>query len=245
MSAPSLLSNMQDSFSDTLRLPLIDHAGALLDQNLSKGLGAYHRQYWMRLFTVLQGQFPLLSKLVGAKSFNVLVQGYLLEHAPSHRDLGEIPLRLLDYGESRLDEREREALQIDFAFWRCFRAPEDEALRVESDAIAQLAGQRLTPRASVAIVREHWNLMEVRAEAGAMMPTRLVEPVPWVVYRGTESIRFERLAPFEAKLLEWMAEMSLSEALARVQEDTGEEALAKSVGTWLGRAVSREHWRAR
>lgn len=245
MSVPSLLSAVQDSFSKALRLPIVDQNGAMLEQNLSKGLDAYHRQYWMRLFTVLQGQFPLLSKLIGARPFNVLVQGYLLEHAPSHRDLGEVPRRFLSYGESRLGEREREALQIDFAFWRCFRAPEDEALRIESDAIANLAGQRLAPRASVAIVHEHWNLMEVRAAACETLPRALAAPAAWVVYRSTESIRFERLAPFEAMLLESMDQMSLSCALAHVQEVAGAEVLAKSVGTWLKRAVSREHWRAR
>ncbi len=245
MTVPATLLALQDSFTQTIREPLIDDSATILGRDLSRGMTAYHRQYWMRLFTVLQGQFPLLCALIGAAPFNVLAQDYLLAHPPAHRDLGEIPMSFCEFAASELAERERTGLEIDYAFWHCFRAPVDEPLQVEASEIGGLATQTLEPRASVRIVWEAWNLMEVRARDEDIDLVKLAEPAAWVVYRAESSIRFERLATMEAKVLTWMAKEPLGGALARAQEQMDAARLAENVGAWLARAVSRNHWRAR
>ncbi len=237
------LLSMQQRFSTVLRSPLVDDAGQLLPSELSVGMTAYHRQYWMRLFTVLQGQLPLLCLVRGATDFNVFAQEYLLAHAPTHRDLGELPREIIGFAESRLSDRERGALAIDWSFWRSFGAVEDEPLAVDAGDLASLAGKRLVSRSSVCVVWEGWSFMEARAQNDLGKLARLEKPAAWVVYRGERSVRFERLEPTEAKLLQWMEAMPLAEALTKAQLHMPPEELVQRVGGWLERAVRRKHWK--
>jgi Putative DNA-binding domain len=87
-SSPGWLLELQASFGDMLRTPLDRSTGSLRandaaypaplmraarparDQSGGERLAAYNRQYWFRLFTVLQRAFPLTSRLIGFWHFN-------------------------------------------------------------------------------------------------------------------------------------------------------------------------------
>src|SRR4051812_20796298 len=81
--SPAWLLELQATFGDVLRTPLSSATGtfcadtaaypaALLARVTSRAeisqaerLAVYHRQYWFRLFTLLQGAFPLTANLIG------------------------------------------------------------------------------------------------------------------------------------------------------------------------------------
>lgn len=47
-------------------------------------IGLYNQQFWFRLFVVLQGRYPSLTRLFGYREFNcTLAEPYLLKHPPS------------------------------------------------------------------------------------------------------------------------------------------------------------------
>ena len=104
MSATSTLERFQRQFSAAIRTPLDRTSGTLaaapvqysaeLRAAVSAGavtaderIATYNRQYWFRLFTVLQNAYPLTTALVGAWAFNIVVEQYLLAHPPS----GHVP----------------------------------------------------------------------------------------------------------------------------------------------------------
>src|SRR6185436_18864497 len=53
----------------------------------SERLAVYNRQYWFRLFRVMQGCFPLTTRLLGHWTFNGHAGRFLLEHAPHGWDI--------------------------------------------------------------------------------------------------------------------------------------------------------------
>lgn len=100
---PSWLHDFQTSFSQVIKTPLVNLKNQLVVdpsiyecqsawvrpsnyQNLKgnssvelfrAGIGQYNRQYWMRIFTVLQKEIPLTCYLLGAWKFNQIVLNIL------------------------------------------------------------------------------------------------------------------------------------------------------------------------
>ncbi len=200
---PAWLDELQRGFSAVLRSPLSSDSGTFaedstgyptafldsLEESSSTSaarldrLALYHRQYWMRLFTVLQGHYPRFSWSVGYFHFNRLVALFLDEHAPSSFDIDEAGSGLGSFLKSELAERAQpqvgqaltplqhvlresqrdrrllvEALKLDTAERRVFCAVLAPTWTPSAGEIPRLPERRLQYAPGFAVVREHWDL---------------------------------------------------------------------------------------
>lgn len=283
--SPDWLLELQRQFGDLLRTPLERTGGALraateaYDARLVSGtvatpsltsaerLAIYHRQYWFRLFTVLQGLYPLTARLVGYWRFNELAERHLLEHPPRGFDLDvvgdgfpaslEQQLREVDSivtatGQSVDAAGVLEAARIDAGFHRVARAPVSEPLRPGPSDIARFSSSCLVLSPSVALLKEHFALCELRAsllEGPGDRPLPLGERLPaprhWLLARHATQLGLLALEPLEAELLHLLQAHPLPRALGLLEASASEPERAQLPGqaqAWLARSVRLGVW---
>ncbi len=281
--APAWLADLQARFGATIRTPLDRASGtlratpaaydaALVEQarggpktSGAERLAVYNRQYWFRLFGVLQTAFPLTTRLLGHWTFNDHASRFLLAHPPHGWDVG----RAADGFETFLDEETpgehvaagdrlvaREALveaaRIDAAFMRVLGAPEILPYRPSASDAPRLLDARLVPSPAAALVKESWPLLELRkqarddaTEAPVALPARLPEARWWAIVRRPEGLGHLPLEAREAELLDLLGRHTVRDALARLEaacpaEERGE--LPVKTQAWLARSVTLGFW---
>lgn len=273
--APAWLSELQARFGSVIRTPLDRSTGTLraavteYDQAAvrdaidgphtvaAERLAVYNRQYWFRLFTVLQRAFPLTVRLLGAWDFNGHASRFILAHPPHHWDLDHAPDGFAaSCIESLGDRADRDglvdAVTLDDAWRRLFRAPETKPFHPSADDAARLLDGRLVMSPAVAVVVERYPLLEARASLLAMrnltpvaLPERLTEPRWWALAREPGGVRHLPLEPGEGALLTLLCRYTVREALARLEAAcaASERAeLPSATQRWLARSVERGIW---
>jgi hypothetical protein len=104
----------------------------------------------------------------------------------------------------------------------------------------------------MAIVREHWPLLELRrrligdtAERRVPLPARLAQLHIWVLLRAPGGVGHLALEPMEGELMTLVQQHAVGEALARLEQscDEAERAeLPSKVQRWLARSVELGFW---
>jgi hypothetical protein len=216
---PEELAAMQEAFARSIRTPFSFETGrflrrkeayddaaaaAIAPRGESDGrdrLAVYNEQYWYRLLTVLQEDFPLLAAAMGYWRFNRLATAYLDRHPSRSPYLAGLPEAFGEFiraeagvyvdradGADRIDradkaegssaeaERMIQMAALDLAFHRAFHAPSPPVLdpsRLSPEALASLGERPLPLQPWLDVVREDWNLMENRI---ALAEGRLEKP---------------------------------------------------------------------
>lgn len=260
------LGELQRRFGGVLRAPLAAHGGELgpdptrypsgaCDDVLptpkltaAARLGIYQRQYWMRLLKVMQEQYPLTTRLLGASSFNQHAMRFLQACPPASHDLG----RSVEGFDGFLERESSapslvQAARIDAAYRLVFSAPEQPSWSLASADEATLAAGRLQLSAAVRCVEEHWPLLELRASSLASdadralaLPPRLPRAQHWLVFRTDRGVGHGRIAPAHARLFELLRQDSLGQALAKLQSEcpeTERERLPESIRDFFAAAT--------
>ena len=273
--APRWLGELQDRFGAVLRTPLDRSTGTLraaveafpleaIEDAVDGPRGAapqrlavYHRQYWFRLFGVMQTAFPLTARLFGHWRFNGVATGYLLAHAPRSWDIDRVPDGFAAYlrtaafeGPDR--EATLEAADLDAAWRALFRAPAVAPYHPSADDAARLLDARLVPSPATAVVVLRWPWLELKralasapGESVVAVPARLAEPRAWALLREPGGIRQILLEPREGALLQALGRGTVRTALAELEAmcSTEErEGLPARARQWLARSVERGMW---
>ena len=98
---PPYLLEMQSWFGECISRPrVIPRADSKITEGIDKWispgpqlsaeerLNIYHEQYWLRLLTILQKDYPTLLRLFSPNDFNRLIgESFLLQHPPDHWSL--------------------------------------------------------------------------------------------------------------------------------------------------------------
>jgi hypothetical protein len=274
-SAPDWLVELQARFGAVLRTPLDRSTGTLratvaayapaaLDdardgprRPAAERLAVYNRQYWFRLFGVMQTAFPLTARLLGYWRFNDYAARFLLAHPPRDWDLDRAPDGFEDsldgaLGTGDASDALREASRIDAAWRRLFHAPATAPFRPTAEDAARLLDARLVPSPAVAVVVERWPLLELKAAlAGApgelpvALPPRLPDARWWALVREPNGIRHVALDAREGELLALLRRHTVRDALARLEatcSDAERASLPVNAQRWLARGVARGVW---
>jgi hypothetical protein len=106
---PGWLAAFQAELGGVLRTPLSRETGQLRssaggfsaaieaeararpNRSAREALAIYNRQYWFRLFGVMHGAFPLTTRGLGAWTFNLHTERFLLAHPPGSWDIDGVP----------------------------------------------------------------------------------------------------------------------------------------------------------
>lgn len=268
MRTPAWLEDFQARFGEAIRTPLDRASGTLTatpaayDAELvastvrPERLAVYNRQYWFRLFDVLQAAFPLTARLLGFWEFNAHAARFLTANPPRGWDVDEAAdgfevFFLLEAPPTDRDDFDAlaEAVLIDGAWRTVRRAPEATPFRPSADDAARLPEARLVRSPAVAFVDERWPLLELRAKvsgaARTALPPRLPSARSWAIVRRDDGIARLPLEPREAELFALLARHTVSEALARLEAScTPDEqaTLPEKTRAWLARSVERGFW---
>jgi hypothetical protein len=223
-------------------------------------LAIYNRQYWFRLFGVLQGEFPLTARLLGFWTFNQVATAFLRANPPRHVDIARIadglPYFLQQHqlpDASRLSRAALlEAATIDAAFKRVFGAPAAPRIALDRVDPGRLAQARLRGAAAFAQVTEHWPMIALRqtlladaGEAPIRLPEALSRPRHWALFRTASGIGRLELSNKHARLLELLAERRIADALAQLEiECTPDEQrmLPEQAQRWLAQGINLGFW---
>jgi len=288
--SPAWLEELQARFGDMLRTPLERSSGslrakpdaypsALLEEalptpNLTSGerLAIYNRQYWFRLFTVLQRAYPLTARLLGYWRFNEHATHFLLARPPRHWSLDEIGAGFADFlaeaagnGNALVDDTRPdlepdallEAARIDLGYHQVFRAPPVARYEPSAADAGRLLQARLRMSPAVALLTEHWPLCELRRRAleapgeGALrLEPRLARPRHWLLGREGLKLGLVPLEPRELQLLMLLSRGTVEAALGELEEacrsaGTSQELveLPANIQKWLASSVQRGVWR--
>lgn len=95
-------------------------------------LEIYREQFWLRHTSSLVEDFPGLSGILGQRSWERLVEGYLERHPPEHfslRDLGaRLPAHVAEQTWLEQHDLCRDMAALEWAYIECFDAPDTEPL---------------------------------------------------------------------------------------------------------------------
>lgn len=270
--APEWLEAFQARFSAMLRTPLDRSTGTLRDQAsrypaelcdealAARALGAaerlavYNRQYWFRLFSVMQSEYRLTARLLGAWSFNELAASFLEANPPRERDLGCAGDGFVAFLDSAVplegSRAVRQAARIDDAFRSVFRAPFQPAFAPTAADVARLSSARLQWSDAVRLVEEDWPLLQLReqpdpGERAVALPEPHATTRHWAICRTNEGQRRAPLEPLQAKLMRLLYDHPLDVALAQLErEQPNDQAgrLAAQTQRWFAQGVRLGFW---
>lgn len=276
---PAELAALQDDFSQLLRTPLSVKSGQLT-ADLSKcparlrqlatartgadpdaGLIIYQRQYWLRLFTVMQTELLLTSRLVGAFTFNRIASRFLLDHPPQHSDIGHV----VDGFESWLPRQRallarlkvtlptpalHQAVSVDLAYRRAAVAAIAPPWKPSAEEAETLAGQRLQLAAHASLLQEAWPLVHARtALQRDPSPEHIALDAPaarhWAVVRTDDGFGQLRLQPRQATLYLECTRRPLKDAIAKLQQTVNkpeQASLTTKVQQWFAQGIAIGLW---
>jgi hypothetical protein len=281
---PRWLADLQRAFSSALRAPLDrstltlrareeSYGAEILGEVLPRGdttpaarLAVYNRQYWFRLFTVLQGEFPLTARVAGFWGFNAVAERHLLERPPSSFDIGRaadgFEAMILRLAASDLPSTLRDrhlalhdAASIDEAFRAVASSPDEPAFRPGPDDTAALLERGLAASSRWKLVEERFALLELRQrvceapvsdERPIALPAALATPRTWAVVRVARGFGHIPLSPAHAALLTLLQSLPLGEALQELERRFPAERnpeLPGQVQRWLARSVELGFWK--
>lgn len=272
---PAWLADFQGRFGAVVRTPLDrgtgtlratpaaydrDALGEALDGPRTRAgerLAVYNRQYWFRLFGVMQTAYPLTARLLGHWFFNEHAARFFLAHPPHSWDIDRAPDGFDGFLAGSLgDDVPRDALieaaGIDAAWRLLFRAPATVPYRPDAADGLRLLDGRLLPSPAVAVVVERWPLLALKSSlAGARgesivpLPPPLPQPCWWALMREPTGIRRVPLEPREGELLRLLGRHTVRDALAGLEGECPEDeraALPTNARRWLARSVERGFW---
>lgn len=276
--APAWLADFQERFGGVLRTPL-DRASGTLRATPSaydplvgavdgprasapERLAVYNRQYWFRLFTVMQGCFPLTTRLLGHWTFNGHAGRFLLEHPPSGWDVERVSDGFVTWLAGAVKEPAFDATvegdavlnaaEIDAAFRTVFLAPEVAPFRPAAEDAPRILGSRLVPSPAARVIEQRWPLLALRrslegdrTEAPVRLPERLLRPEWWAIVRKPQGIAHVPLDPREGLLLRLLERLSVHDALALLEAECAESERAElpaHAQSWLARGVEQGFW---
>ncbi len=225
-SEPQLERGLLDSLRDAAHLPA------------SGAFSVYHRQYWFRLFEVVQKGYPLLAGLLGLFECNLIALDFFKAHPPRGDTLHGLTGAFGEFAVARSPLADREPLTEAAAI--------DRAVNHALLAPPATPSAHLTWGPSWSLVVESWPLLALRREviatareARSALPPKLLRPQLWAVGAHQGLVATLQLEPTQHRLYELLGEHDLEGALGQLEAEVAPSeqlSLPARVERWLSLA---------
>lgn len=253
---PARLRTLERDFGAMLRVPLDGRSGRfetptgcfppeLLariagdEPHRRARLGVYHRQVWLRFFTVMQGEFPLTTRLLGAFALNRCVAAFIEQHPPSVPDLRQLgdgfsafvvawPGRrgLVRVQAQRVpDDALAESLAADDAYRVATAHRGSPPYRPTVEDARGLGSARFVGAPGLTLLRGRYGMAALRAgiladdpRARIALPPRAARPSATAVFATSFGVARWNLTLEQAELYELGMQMQVSSALERLAD---------------------------
>jgi hypothetical protein len=261
---PSELQRLQSEFGQSIRTPFSFATGQFVcqkekyppsitsvitprgEQVGADRLAVYNEQYWYRLLTVLQSDFPLLVASLGFWKFNQLATKYLTLHGSSTPYLENIAASMPDFINHHPDygsEEQKQMVAVDMAFIRATYMPVTRALNpslLSQAALERLGENRLAFQPGISLIEEDWNWMEVRiaiATDQLTIPVFMAQKGYWMVSNRNALVVWESLNRLQFLMLqELKMGISLGDACEKFSQTLNaldQEKLMANLAAWF------------
>ena len=270
--SPQELYKMQKLFAETAMMPFLFNKDVTFQPdkykkdmvkemvpikgiNGRKRILNYNQQYWYRLFSVMQEEYPLLAYLLGYQEFNHLVSDYLTACPSHHYSLNflseDLPVFVQD-SKKWGDELYIEAIRLERIFIKAFdalQAKDDlSSIPLTQEDLAILRDQGIGFQPSWYLFEENWNLVQLRKMIKMVEDPEELEEKPkiiksyWCIFRKQNRLYQEDLNRTQYLLLQQLSKgLSLIEAFEQLENQLNETEIAlieKEVSNWFTRWVS-------
>lgn len=205
---PLELVLIQEQFGKLIRTPFSFSTGRF--QSRIDRLVVYNEQYWYRLMTVLQQDFPLLAGTMGLWKFNQLATAFLDQHPSRSPYLQNLPNGFVEFLKTSVIYNTPQLIQIaalEIAMLNAFHAPVVFPLdpsKLSPRELEILADTSLVFQPCFSLLEEDWNLMECRTaleEKKNEVPIVLDRKGYWAVFRNGNDVEWKELDPIPFHLL--------------------------------------------
>jgi hypothetical protein len=253
--APAWLSAFQGLFSEVLRTPL-DHSRGTLESRLppgwkeleiqarsyraaEAGMSDYQRQYWFRLLSILQKDFPVTARLLGLWNFNLWAQRYLLDVPPQGYDLGMIRQSFAAFLKDReLSPMIVQGAQLDDARAALMMAPDFKLWTGRNGDHVDPGRLCLRAAPHWRILREDWAL--VTWDAGGELPRKHERTEVWLIQKDATGFMYRMLDQVQARLYELLQEHAMAEAIAKLAAESQPE--PRELQHWMALSMQWGLW---
>jgi hypothetical protein len=210
-------------------------------------LAVYNQQYWFRLLTVMQEEYPLMERILGVREFNKLVTDYLSVYpsiAPSLRYLSD---RFVDFLTSDAagafgSSINIQTAKLEYLYIQAFDAEELGPLTFATMEQAEAAmSNPLRFQPHVGFSKTDWALVEARRairkdpEIKTIIPEEKTEY--WSVFRGKNGVSSHQLDRLQWPLIQALfAGQPFDEAcesVAETMQDSDLEEFSQSIQGWF------------
>lgn len=261
----------REVYPEALKMEVSVPQGPTPSVSTDDRLALYHQQYWMRLFTTLQGHLPRFALSVGYWHFNHLASLHLQHSPPRHFDLERIADGLAARVEAALNDLEngkanqawvarlkasrapnellQQALWLDVCERRVFEAPFAPRWAPTASELAALATLRLRVAPALELVVESWDLIAHSSLNAVAAPTaaprRLAKPRHWALFRTTYGVSRMQLSAPCAKFLELCRRVTFGQALAELESLATPQQLMmvrRELPQWIQLALTHHWW---
>ena len=271
LAIPESLSRMQKEFGQSIatafkfnddnedyELQIDNYSMHILELMKARGnlsgaerLSTYNQQYWFRLFTVMQDEFPLLRHLLGVSKLNQLTSEYLTifpSVSPTLNALSDYLIQFMEESDVWYQTVYMNCATLERIFIKAFDAPSHPSLRLESLNLEEqnkVLSSKLNFQPHCFFFEGFWNLMELRPKAKQDSEDKLkLHPKKqheyWAIYRNADGINTQNLGPLQFQLLTLLFEGSpLDEACDELMSKIDEndlKFLTDNIQQWFS------HW---
>lgn len=217
-------------------------------------LATYNQQYWFRLLSTMQEEYPLLARLTGPRLFAQLVMDYLQQFPSSTatlRDLSRWLVTFLSMHTSYNRPQWLQAAELEYLYIHAFDAAQLPVLNLNQLTSAQQQEQITKPlifQPHFQLFAEQLNLVELRMSAKQENDPQAALLIPlagnhhWAVFRIDNQVHAEPLGPLQYQLLANLKRgLCVDDAVGTVMENCNEHAqqfVEERLAMWFA------HWRA-
>lgn len=222
-------------------------------QTAADRLGIYNQQYWFRLLTVMQEEFPLTEALMGVQAFNRFSMAYLDACPPDSVRLRDLSNRLPRFAVAHgLSETLQESIRLERIYIEAFDAASLPVPDSDDLAVAvRLATEPLRFQPHVTLFEATHNVISLRAKVRAKTVVTAADleqaPGSWIFWRGagTQAVELGAIqALLMRKLLAGVPLAEACETLVETLDDEQVEFFATHVQRWFA-AWATAGWFAR
>lgn len=182
-------------------------------------LGVYNQQYWFRLISVFQEEYPLTLRFLGLDRFNALVMDHLSAHPSSSPLLQNLSDRWLTWLKDNGADRDLlEVAQLDRIYIELFDAPQAQSTVLEADNI------QLSP--CLRLYTEHRSWLETRQKLQSLDELNPPEhQQAWALFRDPQfRVRTHPLHPCAYSILKLLDQHgSIETAMEHFAKNLSEE----------------------
>ncbi len=214
-------------------------------------LDVYNQQYWFRLLTAMQEDFPLLRHAITVWDFNQLVSEYLSlfpSKKPSLNNLIDEFMLFLEMGHKWNTALNKEIAELETTFLRSFTALQGDAFKpITQEELLGVENKCLLFQSPFALFSEEWNCMENRAfvfkdDEDLLKPTFVEKPQQWVLFQRDAILDVVQINETQYALLSLLQRgETLGDAIELASESLTPihlEELKNSVGSWFAKWIS-------